>query len=401
MTRREIASANYRAKFDELRIKDFEYICFNGNHKHMIRCTRCGALLVRGDDVFKGKAKGFRCDICGNGVKMYSELADEVLKYYADGHSQKETIDKFGITISELETWAKHRRVSNGRDVAEIFHEYNKKRASGELPYVENEHNIARIKAAHIRWSNRLSECGFELLEYNGQGNKLTLKCLTCGEVIDRCACTDFYNRGASCPNCKAIASEEKHRLEEIERKEKRERKEAEKLATNPLGLSAYQLAREKILDDPHICTMCGATYTIRSYMKSAGVKYKRDSGYCSKECRDKHIKRRAKEMRKANHTHSCKHYSRARKLGLPRERGITLKNLIERNGLTCAICGLPCFYEGDGKGDLYPSIDHIIPMNKGGGHTWDNVQIAHRICNSNKRDYIGEEWHNGTKKTA
>jgi 5-methylcytosine-specific restriction endonuclease McrA len=35
--------------------------------------------------------------------------------------------------------------------------------------------------------------------------------------------------------------------------------------------------------------------------------------------------------------------------------------------------------------GPTSPTIDHIIPMAKGGGHIWDNVQVAHAICNSTK----------------
>ena len=37
--------------------------------------------------------------------------------------------------------------------------------------------------------------------------------------------------------------------------------------------------------------------------------------------------------------------------------------------------------------GNDYPSIDHIIPISKGGQHTWDNVQLAHMICNSIKNN--------------
>lgn len=91
----------------------------------------------------------------------------------------------------------------------------------------------------------------------------------------------------------------------------------------------------------------------------------------------------------------NASHYRRAKLHGAPAEVGITLQKLIERNGLTCAICGLPCFYFGNGCTDLYPTIDHIVPISKGGGHTWNNVQIAHRLCNVNKRDHIGREWNN------
>lgn len=88
-------------------------------------------------------------------------------------------------------------------------------------------------------------------------------------------------------------------------------------------------------------------------------------------------------------------HYKRARLRGAPAEIGITLPKLIKRDGLTCAICGLPCFYGGDYLADLYPTIDHIVPISKGGGHIWSNVQLAHRLCNINKSNLIGKEWNN------
>lgn len=84
-------------------------------------------------------------------------------------------------------------------------------------------------------------------------------------------------------------------------------------------------------------------------------------------------------------------HRHRAKKWGLQYDKTVTLKHLIERDGLTCAICGKPCD-PNDKKwnrrcGPMYPTIDHIIPMSKGGGHTWDNVQVAHMICNTRKQD--------------
>ena len=96
-----------------------------------------------------------------------------------------------------------------------------------------------------------------------------------------------------------------------------------------------------------------------------------------------------------------CNGCARARKLGLPFEEGITKKKLLKRDGDRCAICSLPLQMDGDFRAPLYWSVDHIIPLAKGivngrGGHTWDNVQLAHRQCNSAKRDLIGKEWNNG-----
>lgn len=32
-------------------------------------------------------------------------------------------------------------------------------------------------------------------------------------------------------------------------------------------------------------------------------------------------------------------------------------------------------------------TVDHVIPISKGGTHTWDNVKPAHYKCNIDKAD--------------
>ena len=39
--------------------------------------------------------------------------------------------------------------------------------------------------------------------------------------------------------------------------------------------------------------------------------------------------------------------------------------------------------------GKQYPSIDHVIPLAKGGLHAWSNVKLAHKGCNEQKGDRI------------
>ena len=73
-------------------------------------------------------------------------------------------------------------------------------------------------------------------------------------------------------------------------------------------------------------------------------------------------------------------------------DKDITLEELHNRSGGICALCGKVCDYLDyrlDNNifiaGNNYPSIDHIKPLSKGGSHTWDNIQLAHKRCNSIK----------------
>lgn len=74
----------------------------------------------------------------------------------------------------------------------------------------------------------------------------------------------------------------------------------------------------------------------------------------------------------------------------------VNLQELISRDQSICALCGelvdVNDYVMRDGvfiAGNSYPSIDHIIPLSMGGTHTWNNVQLAHRVCNSVKGSAI------------
>jgi 5-methylcytosine-specific restriction endonuclease McrA len=71
-------------------------------------------------------------------------------------------------------------------------------------------------------------------------------------------------------------------------------------------------------------------------------------------------------------------------------DSGIHWSTLAEKQGsMTCSICGKECVRTPDRRGSLYPTVDHIIPISKGGSHTWDNVRLACRGCNTAKRDRL------------
>ena len=55
-----------------------------------------------------------------------------------------------------------------------------------------------------------------------------------------------------------------------------------------------------------------------------------------------------------------------------------------------CGICGKPVDFSYKYPHPLSPTVDHIIPVSKG-GHPSDlqNLQLAHRCCNREKSDKL------------
>jgi 5-methylcytosine-specific restriction endonuclease McrA len=63
----------------------------------------------------------------------------------------------------------------------------------------------------------------------------------------------------------------------------------------------------------------------------------------------------------------------------------VDIEQLYLRDEGTCQLCKQPC-----SKAEW--SIDHIIPLSRGGEHSYENTQLAHRSCNSRKGNKILEE---------
>lgn len=124
------------------------------------------------------------------------------------------------------------------------------------------------------------------------------------------------------------------------------------------------------------ICIVCGNEFRTSSKSKTT----------CSDECSEENTRRKQR----------IAHRIRDRKINGSAlvDKDIDLERLYERDNGICYICGEVCDWKDrhvvDGyftAGKLYPSIDHVVPLARGGKHSWDNVRLAHRICNSKKSD--------------
>lgn len=122
-------------------------------------------------------------------------------------------------------------------------------------------------------------------------------------------------------------------------------------------------------------CTECG---------KHKEVSFKRKK-FCSDTCSNKYANRENYLRRE-----------RLKKLNGEVHWDISIERLMRRDGRECYLCGGKVDIRdveiiGDTMihGNMYPSIDHVIPLAKSGTHTWDNVRLAHRLCNSFKSDKV------------
>jgi predicted nucleic acid-binding Zn ribbon protein len=162
-------------------------------------------------------------------------------------------------------------------------------------------------------------------------------------------------------------------------------------------------------------CDVCGIIFTARQ----------KTSRFCSDQCRYEKFKmnQRGKYIPKPKIAKRCKvcgntfksnrlheqccslkckkinkrlsrghnHRQRARYFGVEYEYVNVLK-VFNRDGWRCQICGKVTPRKNRGKRySNAPELDHRIPMLKGGGHLYSNVQCACRACNAKKSNLNGD----------
>lgn len=101
---------------------------------------------------------------------------------------------------------------------------------------------------------------------------------------------------------------------------------------------------------------------------------------YCSVKCRKSDYWKRKGREENRGHVQKVK----AQKYGTATE-DIDPVRLFQRDSWTCQLCGELIDAELSHPHPLAATIDHVVPLSKGGSHTWGNVQAAHFRCNNKK----------------
>lgn len=71
-------------------------------------------------------------------------------------------------------------------------------------------------------------------------------------------------------------------------------------------------------------------------------------------------------------------------------DKGINWSSVGERDDWRCRWCEITCNRTGGThKNPRGATVDHVIPLAKGGTHAWDNVVCSCWKCNTEKRDLL------------
>lgn len=99
-------------------------------------------------------------------------------------------------------------------------------------------------------------------------------------------------------------------------------------------------------------------------------------------------MRRRTKSWRARNPAKARAQARRGAKVRRARLMGAAVREVVdpavlwERDGGICGICGRPA------TADAF-DVDHIIPLSKGGDHSYSNTQVSHPTCNRQKGNRI------------
>jgi ribosomal protein L32 len=233
--------------------------------------------------------------------------------------------------------------------------------------------------------NQRLAKYGIECVEYVGRHHGVKIRCLVCGFEFIRDGSWMYQLDGNdNCPACKEEARAIRERQRQAEKEKEQAKKKADRQEAARKREEQRRLQREaekrKQMQVVYVCECCGEKYTI----EKTGYNSKK---YCSSKCQNRLYQRKHEQVRDY------------RKRWRKHDSGITLEKVFKQDKGVCHICGERCDWKDirvneNGThiaGNRYPSIDHVFPLSKGGTDTWDNVRLAHRICNSIKRDKVEE----------
>lgn len=85
-------------------------------------------------------------------------------------------------------------------------------------------------------------------------------------------------------------------------------------------------------------------------------------------------------------------YYSPKRRAIMKRGEQINHTEVFDDHGWICHLCGEEISRFAGRDDHMRVTLDHVIPLSRGGTHTRDNVKPAHWLCNMQKGNSLTDE---------
>lgn len=121
-----------------------------------------------------------------------------------------------------------------------------------------------------------------------------------------------------------------------------------------------------------------------------------RDRLYCSDACLNESLRARSKIYRdrdidrRREKERAATYRRKALKLGNGYEP-VSRTAVFNRDGWVCGLCGDQIPRDAIWPNPMFGTLDHIVPLSKGGPHSEANLQAAHLRCNASKGNRVGQ----------
>ena len=301
---------------------------------------------------------------CGKKRRKFTqEELKSMINMFNEGHSLKDIGDKYGVASETVRSKIKDKV------------DFNKKIVK-KCELCDTEFKVSRKSINNQKYCSK--KCSTYVANRRNCGGPVSKECHLCGETFEthktsynlQKYCSDYCrmkayainNRVITYNNCKYCDNEF-----EVGRR---------KLYCSEECVNKQEELEKKKRWRFKKCKYCEQWH------------YKYNNVYCSKECRRKG-NRLYDELRKN------KRLERARKNG-QFDADIDIYKLIERDGGHCYLCGDDVLFTYHYNDPKYPTIEHVMPIARGGTHSWDNVKVACRECNTRKSTTLIDEFLKG-----
>lgn len=283
---------------------------------------------------------------------------ERAVEMACDGMSYYEVGRLLGVSHATVSKWARAAGIVRGKGGGCVAR-----------------NNAARSSKAAPRRMARVRDAIGESFEVVRETRKdlFLLRCRECGHEFERFV--DLHCK-TECPECQRRESEQR----ETERKMASMRRSIIRAFRTFLRSKEREEREREFLDTVHVCKECGREFTLRELREDNPWNFTSKPTFCCTSCRNRWHRREGRHRR--------------------RERGeqkgygdVSLLALEERDNHTCYLCGTKTDrsdYRVDESGNFiagpsYPSIDHVVPLSKGGTHDMSNVRLACCRCNAIK----------------